>query len=304
MWISFKRILKIGWKEFSRNMALTVATIFIMTMVIILVSALYFLSPVSQKIISDIEDKVDISVYFNEEAEEKDIIDAQLEISKLSEVKKAEYISKDEALRQFIENHKDEPELIESLTELGYNPFLPCLNIKTVEPLQFQYEEVANFLENSSYGGLIEKVDYYQRKSVIEKALTLTEGIRKTGFFLSIIFGLIAVLIVFNSIKIAIYNSREEISVMKLVGASNSFVRGPFIIQAIITGFISAVLSLIIIFILIYFFDAKIKSIVPNISMFNIFLNNLAYLFLIQLATGVGLSIISSCLAIKKYLKA
>ena len=150
---------------------------------------------------------------------------------------------------------------------------------------------------------IIDKVDYHQRKSVIEKLFALTDGINNIGLFFSIFFGIIAILVAFNTVRIAIYSSKEEISVMRLVGASNSFIRGPFIVQGAIIGFIAAIITFFITLGLSYGFDARVQIIAPGISILSIFLNNIFLLLLIQLATGVGLGIISSCIAIRKYLK-
>jgi len=301
MWVSIKRIIKIGLREFSRNIGLSVATLLIMIMVISLTTMLFILNPVSKKIISDVQDKVDVSVYFTEEATDEEITNVQLEISKLAEVKEISYISRDQALEIFIENHKDDALLIESLTELGYNPFSPSLSIKAWEPSQ--YSEVANLLESESYRGIIDKVDYNQRKEVIEKMFSLTKIINGVGLFFSIIFAIIAILIAFNTTRIAIHSSKEEISVMRLVGASNSFIRGPFLVQGAIIGTIAAIITFIVTLILSYTFDSKIRMLAPEISIFRIFTSRIFLLFLIQLATGVGLGVISSCIAIRKYLK-
>ena len=90
---------------------------------------------------------------------------------------------------------------------------------------------------------------------------------------------------------------------MRLVGASNWFIRGPFLIQGAIVGFIAIIIALLITFGLCYGFDAKVKVITPEVSTFGLFLSNFWTLFLIQLATGVGLGIVSSMIAIRKYLK-
>lgn len=301
MFISFKRVIKTGWNGFKRNIGLSLATIIIMVIVISFATLLFFLNPVSKILIADIEKKVDVSVYFKEDTSSEYILEVESEISKIPEVKDVEYISKDQALEKFIERHKDDPVLMESLTELGSNPFLASLNVRAWEPSQ--YEQVVNLLETSSFRNLIDKVDYHQRKPVIEKVFSTVSGLNRVGVFFSIVFALIAVLIAFNTVRIAIYNSGEEISVMRLVGASNWFVRGPFLIQGIIIGFIAALIALLITFGLCYGFDARIRTIAPDISIYGIFVSNFFLLFLIQLATGMGLGIISSYIAVRKYLK-
>ena len=301
MLTKIKRIIKTGWKEFSRNIGLSMATVFIMIMVISLVTMLFLLKPVSDILIGNVQKRVDVSVYLKEDVNTDQIMELRSELSKIPEVKEINYVSKEEALETFIEMHKDDPVLIESLTEVGYNPFLASLNIKAWEASQ--YEQVANFLESDSFQNLIDKVDYYQRKPVIEKVFALANGVNKVGFFLGIIFGAIAVLISFNTVRIAIHSSKEEISIMRLVGASNWFIRGPFLVQGVIVGFIAVIITLLITFCFSYFLNSKIMSLAPEINLWEIFISNLLILLLIQLATGVGLGIISSYIAVRKYLK-
>ena len=266
-----------------------------------MISFIYFLNPVSDVLIADVEKKVDISVYFKEGALEENIFEVKAEIAKIPQVKEVEYISKEEAFDIFINAHKDDPVLMESLTEVGYNPFLASLNVKAQETSQ--YEQVANFLETGPFKDLINKVDYHQRKPVIDKVYSLTAGIKNIGIFLGLFFGLIAILIAFNTIRITIHNSEEEISIMRLVGASNFFVRGPFLVQGMIVGLIAALITFFVFFGASWAIDGKLKTIISSISIFELFLSNIFVLLLIQLATGVGLGVASSLVAVRKYLK-
>ena len=301
MLISLKRIIKTGLQSFRRNIAPNLATIFIMIMVISFASALFLLSPISKILIADLQEKVDVSVYFKENALADEILTVKQEISQIPEVKNIEYISKEQALEKFIERHKDDPILIESLTELGYNPFLASLNIKAHQ--SSQYEKVASFLETDPFKDLIEKVDYYQRKPIIDKVSSIVVSLNKFGIFLGIILGLVAFLITFNTIRIAIYNSGKEISIMRLVGASNWFVRGPFLVQGVIIGLIATLITLLIFLGICYSFNPRVIKIASNINLVGIFFSNFWTLLLIQLLTGVGLGVISSLIAIRKYLK-
>jgi cell division transport system permease protein len=298
---SLRRIIRSGWSAFWRNIALSLATIFIMVTVLSLVTFLFFLRPVSDILIADVEKKVDVSVYFKEDVSEDDIVQVESEVSKIAQVSEVEYVSKDEAFDIFVERHKDDPILIESLTEVGYNPFLASLNIKAKEASQ--YEEITKFLETGQFKDLIDNVDYYQRKPVIDKVYAMTSGANRIGILFSLIFGLIAVLIAFNTIRIAIHNSSEEISIMRLVGASDWFVRGPFLVQGIIVGLISAFISLFITFVASWVLDARISGLIPDVSTLHIFVSNILNIFLIQLAAGIGLGFVSSLIAVRKYLK-
>lgn len=298
---SLKRVIRSGWQGFSRNVALSAATISIMAMVIILGTLLFLMQPANKALISELQEKIDISVYFKEDIQEDDIMDIKSDLSQIPEVREVSYVSEEEALEIFKETHSQDSTLIDSLAELGDNPFLASLNIKTWQASQ--YEQIAKLLEGSSFNAMIDKVDYYERKPVIERISSIASAINKIGIFLSFIIGIIALLVAFNAIKIAIYNSNQEISVMKLVGASNWFVRGPFLVQGIIIGFFAALISLLITFALSFALSSKIKLLAPEINLFGLFLGNFLYLFFIQLAIGIGLGILSSFIAVRKYLR-
>ncbi|PIP23313.1 MAG: hypothetical protein COX90_02025 [Candidatus Nealsonbacteria bacterium CG_4_10_14_0_2_um_filter_38_17] len=301
MFTAFKRVIKSGWQSFRRNGGLSVATVFIMLMVIFLITSLYLLGGVTQFLIADLEEKVDISVYFKEDSSESNILKVKDEVAKIPEVKEIEYISKEEILDRFSQRYKDNQLLMESLQELGMNPFLPSLNIKAWQASQ--YGSVANFLENNSLKNIIEKVDYHERKPIIEKLSQITSNVNRVGLIFSITLAIVAVLVAFNTIRLAIYNLREEISIMRLVGASNWFIRGPFIIQGAIAGLVSAVISSLIVFAVCYFLSPKLEIVIPGFHLFNYLISNYLIVILGQFAIGVILGVFSSVIAIRRYLQ-
>lgn len=296
-----KRIFRAGWKNFSRNSGLTVATIFIMVMVVSLATLLFLLNPISRALVSILQEKVDVSVYFKKDALPEEILELKSQLTEIPEVKEVEYVSREEALEKFIERHRDDPTLMESLAEVGENPFLASLSVRTQEPSQ--YEQVTNFLEEGLFRDLIEKVDYHQRKPVMDKVFAIASTINRTGIFLNLILGLIAVLVAYNAAKLAIYSSSEEISVMRLVGASNWFIRGPFLIQGALIGIIAALITLLLTFAVCAVFGQNIKTLISEVDLLGLFFGNFWILVLIQILTGVGLGMISSLIAIRKYLK-
>jgi len=301
MLITFKRILKSSWLNFTRDGGIAGATIFILVMAIFLVSSLFLLKEASQFLILAIKEKVDISVYFKEDSTEKDILNVKEEISKIPEVKKVEYVSKEMALQIFVERHKDDPLLMEALREVGGNPFLASLNIKALEA--GQYEKITQFLENPSFENLIEKIDYYQRKPIIERIFSLTNFAKKTGILLSIALVMVTILVTFNTIRLAILNSSEEIKIQRIVGASNWFIRGPFLIQGAISGIFAILTSFLIFSLICWILTPKIEILFPGLNLFNLLTKNLKFLIPIQIFTGIGLGVISSLIAIRKYLR-
>lgn len=301
MFTSLKRIIRSGLVNFRRQGGLTLATCFIMVMVVFLASSLFLFQKISQYLISSLQEKVDLTVYFKEDTSEEEILKIKEELSKFSEVKKIEYVSKKSALESFIQRHKDNPVIMESLKEVGKNPFFASLNILAWQASQ--YEQVSNFLENSQFREIIEKIDYRQKKPLIETIFSLTSQIERAGLFLSIILVLVAILVAFNQIRLAIYSQREEISIMRLVGASNWFIRGPFLVQGLISGFLSSLICFLIFSGVIFFLSPKVKVLLSGFDIYDYYLANFLPFFLIQIATGIGLGVISSLIAIRKYLE-
>jgi len=301
MFISLKRIFRSGWHSFSGDKEILVATMFVLFLAISLVSTLFLFKDASQILISSIQEKIDISVYFIESASEEDILSMGEKIAKFPEVEKIEYVSSEKALENFIEEHKEEPALLDSIDEIGQNPFLASLNIKAWDPSQ--YGKVSSFVEKSNFGDIIKKVDYHEREPVIKIISSLSSNITKFGISFSIILLIVAVLVTFNTIRLSIYNSREEIKIQKLVGAANWYIRGPFLIQGIVSGILATLISILVLSATYWFLSPKLVVFSSDLNLFALFIGNFWAIVLIQFTTGIGLGIISSTIAIRKYLK-
>lgn len=298
---TFKRIIKLGWTTFRRDGELALATLFILVIAISVVTTLFLFREMSNFLTSALQEKVDVSVYFKESVTETEILDLKEELAKMEEIREVSYVSQDQAYKDFVERHEDEEIIMESLEEIGENPFLASLNIKAWKTSQ--YGTISTFLEHPSFETLIEKVDYFQRKPVIERIFSLTGAINGVGVLFSIILVIVAVLVTFNTIRLAIYNSREEIKIQRLVGAGNWFIRGPFLIQGVMAGILASLICLAIFGLTSWIVSPKIEFFFPGLNLFNIFTENLGLIFLLQFLAGISLGIISSLIAIRKYLK-
>jgi len=302
MFINLKRVLKFAWNDFSRNQGNNFAAVFVLVIPILLATSLFFLQGFSQSVISQIEKKIDVTAFFKDDAKEEDVLMVKSELLKLStEIKDVQYISKEEALQKFTERHKDDPDFAKALEEVGTNPFLSSLEIKTSDP--YQYEKVANFLKEGPFNNLIEKVDYSQKKDTIEKVFSITSNINKLGLILGVVLFFIAILVVLNTIKLSIDSSKDEITAMRLVGASNWFIRGPFVVQGIICGIVAFLICLAITGLVSYFVGSKIEVLLPSFDLFNYFLSNIWMILAIQIGSGVGLGIIASLILVRSYLR-
>lgn len=298
---AFRRIVKWGLKNFWRNGWLSTATISIMILTLLVITVLLMVNVVANAVLKNLENKIDISVYFKLQTSEDDILTAKTQLEKLAEVESIDYTSQNQALLNFREKHKDNPVLLQSLDELETNPLEASLNIKARETSQ--YASINQFLESVHYKDIIDKVNYMQNKGVIEKLSKIITDVKTVGLIVSLLLAIIVFLVTFNAIRLAIYSSREEINVMKLVGASNWFIRGPFIIEGLMYGVIATIITVIFLYPAFYFASPKISGFLPIGDLFSYFKANIFSLVFLLLGVGLILGTFSSFIAVRKYLK-
>jgi cell division transport system permease protein len=222
----------------------------------------------------------------------------------LPQVAKVDYISSDDALAQFRERHQDDELTLQALDELGTNPLGASFNIKANDPSQ--YEAIVKFLDdskNSQSGSIIDRVNYTKNKEAIDALNRIIVASGRLGSAVIIFFIVVAILITFNTIRLAIYIFREEISVMRLVGASEMYIRGPFLTVGIMYGAVSGVLTLLILYPILYWAGPITESFGTGLNLFSYFLAHFSYIFGVTMGTGVVLGIVSSYLAVRKYLR-
>lgn len=310
-----KRVIRTGFINFWRNSFLSFAAIIVITLSLSSFGAVLFGTAFGRTLIEEVKNKIDINVYFTLSAEESDILSLKKTIEQLPEVDKVEYISRDQALENFKERWKDNTLILQGLDEIGDNPFPAVLNIKAKEPSQ--YAGIASFLDSknslSKEGtAIIDKVNYNQNKLVIDRLGKIIPFAQRTGTLLAIILIVVAVIVTFNTIRLIIYTAKDEISVMKLVGASNSYIRGPFVMSGIMYGIISGLLTLGVLALVSHYSDAAIVKFagVQGVKDFGMivnvfssyFLNNFGQIFSIIMGSGIVMGALSSYLAVRRYL--
>lgn len=299
--ITLIRILQSGWNGFIRNSWLSVAAILAMAVALFVIINLVFFNVITQTVLTALKDKVDVSVYFNPSTPEDQILRVQKSLTLLDNVKSVDYVSRNEALTKFKETHKENSVLLKSLEELEENPLQPSLNVKTYSASQ--YESVVSFLEGGRYKELIDKINYRQNENLISRFSAISKNIQRTALAIMIILALLALLVTFNTIRLTIYNWRDEIGVMKLVGASNWYVRGPFLVEGILYGISAAIISLIIVYPAVYFISPKLVSFLPGVNLWQFSIAHLWQMLLLQFSAGIILGVASSLIAIRRYLK-
>jgi len=299
--ILFERAIKSGLIFFKRNTIGITATIIVLCLSLSLITGSFLFKGLIDFFVDSINEKIDISVYFNLETDDSAISTLKEDLKKLPEVKAIEYVSPSDTLEEFKEKHKNDETLMQSLDEIGGNPFSASLNIKAYN--SSDYSKITSYIENSSYKEYIEKVDFQENQKVIENLFKTTKNVSNFINGLILLTSILAILVAFNTLRLIIYNAKEEVNVMRLVGASDWFIRGPFLIQGVLVGLISTFITFIFFAVAIFLIDSRISDVLGGFSLFGFFASNWLIIFLLNLLAGVGLGVLSTFIAIRKYLK-
>lgn len=295
------RLIKYGFQTFWRQRLLTVATTVVILLALLMFQMLVISGVVGTTALNSIQEKIDISIYFKTNTPEDEVLRVKRSLEELEEVKEVEYISRDRALEIFEERHAGDETITQALEELDENPLSASLNIKAEDPEK--YAVVSAYLENIISEDLVENITYNQNQAVIDRLAAIIRVGRQVGILGAVFLTIVAVLVSFNTILLGIYSNRDEIAIMRLVGASNLYVRGPFIVMGIIYGVITAVLSILLTTPFVLLSSQYVTLFVPEMDLAAYFVGNLFTLFFYQLAFGVGIGVVSSFIAIRRYLK-
>ncbi|OGM99647.1 MAG: hypothetical protein A2817_00945 [Candidatus Yanofskybacteria bacterium RIFCSPHIGHO2_01_FULL_39_8b] len=298
---SLKRIFNAGWTNFKRNSYLSLGTTGVMALVLFLFSALLALNFLSLKVVSSLQEKVDVTAYFKAVATEDEIMKVKDDLSEWSQISNVEYISRDQALEEFKARHAGDILIQDSLAELDDNPLQASLNIKASNPSQ--YAEIVTFLEGNKFRTLVDKINFYENEEVISRVEKISQSIQNWGMLLTLGLAVIAVLITFNTIRLTIYNQKQEIEIMRLVGGSNWHIRAPFLVEGGIYGVFAAIVTLVIFYPVIYLASPKVELVMPNASLIGYFAANAFKYIGMVLFVGTMLGVVSSAVAIRRFLK-
>src|SRR3989344_2726388 len=256
--ITFSRILNNGFLNYKRNFWLSAAATAIMVVTLFIISSLLVLNVLTNLSLASVKDKVDISIYFNLGASEQTIRQIQRQVELIPAVKSVAYIPPVAAREKFKELHKDEPLLIESVEQFSdsENPFPASFAIRVNELTD--YPAVISLFQDEKFEPFVKKIT--DKRDIVDRLNRITNGIKNIGLGLTLIFSLITILVMFNTIRLTIYNRREEIEIMRLVGASNSYIRGPFIIEGMMYGLAGSLMTAALLYPVMFFLTPRISS--------------------------------------------
>jgi len=297
-----------AFNNFWRNIWLTLATMMIMTITLLVVMFLYFANVFGLEVIKNIEQKVDLSITFVDGASEESIVRLADEYEARQDVEAVQIVTSEQALEIFRQRNQDKPFIEESLKELENNPLPASLFIVASEP-RF-YAQISQELKAEKYSGLIMEVNYDDSQQVIERLISVISTIKSVGLVMTLIFAALVVLIMFNTVRLAIYSFREEIDIMHLVGASRWFIRGPFVLESILVAILSVILASAIVYPTLrgasphlqQFFFAGYAQASP-FDIYTFAAANWFNVISLQLLVAVGLAIFGSLIALQRYLK-
>lgn len=303
---NLKRVIKAGFFSFMRNGFVSLSSVFVMIVTLAVIGGLIFGSAILNTTLEELKNKVDLNVYFVNNADEADILALKKTLEALPKVEKTTYVSREEALETFKQKHENDQFTLQALEELNENPLGAAINVKTKEPSQ--YAGIAEFLKGKNIAGkdgvpIVDKINYFQNKTAIDKLTQIVQSTEKLGFGITIIFIIISILITFNTIRLVIYISRDEISVMRLVGAGTLYVRGPFVFAGILYGAVAGMLTLAIFYPLTFWLGRYTQNFFIGINIFEYYTSNFGQLFLVIVGSGIVIGAVSSYLAVHKYLK-
>lgn len=301
-----KRTIKSGAISFYRNGSVSLASVLILTVTLTVITMVLFSGVVLSSTLETIKNKVDVDIYFTKGSTEDSILAFANDIKKNPDIADVKYISKDQAYETFKERHKDNEATIQALTEIGENPLPASINVKAIDPNK--YDSIVTFLKEKEVAlgddDIIDKINYTEKnQQAIASLNRIINASNRLGFLIAIFFAIVSILITFNTVRLAIYIFREEVSVMRLVGASETYIRAPFVTVGILYGLVSALVTTIILLPITHYAGNWTEKLGTGINLFTYFKDNMFMIMILLMIAGSALGAISSFLAIKKYLK-
>mgnify|MGYP000942753280 CR=1 FL=1 len=292
--ISTKRVLKSGFVSFLRNKTVSLSSIGILTTTLIIIGVFFFFRGIFDYSLNQVRNKVDIKIYFKLDAEDSQILDIKNKIKTLPEVQSIELVTAEQSLTDFQEKHSNDPVTLQALAELDTNPFGAMLTVFAKDTNSYDY--ISNTLSSES-------INYFELKPTIDRLNNMIRLFNSIGYWITLLFLVISSLIIFNTIRLSIFIYKEEIAVMKLVGASNMHIRGPFLVESSIYAVISSLLAMIFFFPTTFYLAKNTIDFFSGLDIFQYYLQNFFVLFLLLLIISLLLATFSSLLAIRRYLK-
>ncbi len=300
--ISFFRIIKTGFVNFWRNLWLSAAATMVMTVTLIIIAVLFLMFAMTSYSIKTIQNTVDISVYFKIGLGDQQISNIRQSLEGDPRVKEVTYVSSEQALEDFKATHANDPTIMSSINELTENPLPATLHVKANN--LDDYPALAEKLQTVDYKDFVSKVNYEDNRLVIDRLNKILKFVIWFGLTLMAVFSLIAILVIFNTITLTIYNRKEEVEIMRLVGATNWYIRGPFLMESLLYSiFSTAITGALLVPIFTKVIPKIAQYVNPQLTLLNRNVFNYWYVVIMLFVVSLVLSVASTMMAIRKYLR-
>jgi len=300
--LSFARVIKFSLQDIGRNIWLSLVTVIILILALFSINLLLIVKVISSVSINAVKQKIDVSLYLKPDTEESRILALKTRVSNLDQVKEVVYISKQTAIDSFRAKHKNDPEILQALVELGKNPLSPSLVIKPKNLDQYD-ELIANL--NKIDDDIIESRNFDDYKAMLTRINDITDRISEAGMALSTIFVIITLLVVYNAIRVAIYTHKREIAIMKLVGASNWFIRSPYLISSLIYTLVGVIIVAGMVYLFLGLLQPYLSAFFVDydFNLMSYFNQNFLTIFGLEFLGAAFVNILASLVAVGKYSK-
>lgn len=305
--ITIWRIIHTGIVNFIRNVSLAVAAMAVMSVTLTIVLFSVIANATFENTISDITNKISVSAYLKDSATDTQAKKLTKQLRKLDYVDHVVYLNKTEATQAFIDQNKNNKDLVTAVIQAD-NPIPPTIQVYPKD--LNKVPQIKEFLVKSEYKKLqTDNSPSYNdtRKEAIDNIAHATNVLRKIGIIGVGVFAMTCVLTIFNTIQMAIFNRRDEITIMRLLGASTSYIRGPFVIESAIYGLLSAVFSILIVNSAFLASSGALQA--SSLGLLDInyaneyFDSHFLALLGLQMAIGIGIGTASAVVATRRYLK-
>ena len=299
-------MFRTGFLNFMRNSMVSLASVLVMTITLSVFTGILLVEHVLETTLTAVANKVDVSVYFVPGADESAILSLKGQVDALPEVASTQYISESDALTDFRTRHADDQTTLQALDELDDNPIGAMLNIQAKDISQ--YDSISKFFSDGTTldagsQSIIDHVDYNKNKDEIDAIQGILNKGRFLGLLLTLVLMALSIVVTFNTIRLAIFFAREEISVMRLVGASRLQVQGPFIVEGALYGFVAMLVTIIIFVPITLWFGKHMTDFFQGVNLFTYFLSHIVQFILVLAVFGTVLGALSSTFAARRYLK-
>lgn len=303
--ITFNRIVHVGIKNFIRNAWLSVAATAVMVVALTIILSAFILNVTAKNAIAELSKNLKVSIYLLDDAPDISLRQLETSIRSTGIVDKIEFVSKEEARQKFTESFQQDDQLIEGLALAGSDTLPASFEISVTDLNRMP--EIQSIANRSEYKNVVESVTLGKTdaKKTIDRAAAAQRYIISASIISASVFAVVSILIIFNTIRMAIFTRGEEIRIMKLIGATPNYIRGPFLVEASMYGIIAGIIANSAVYSMILSVGSKISNQAEFAATYAMFTKTSTVALMLLSAIGIGIivGIISSSLAMQKHLK-